>query len=214
MRGAARPFPAASYCDRYPGFCGSGLLDAGQAVNAALAAPANAPDLEVLQRLVSGGLAQGEQAVFAVQVRNWGTVTASDVQVTAAVTGLDIVSVSANVAGTALSRSSSALSAVAGDLAAGAELVLTVTARVTATDGYVTSQARTSGSATEVTLVNNDHLLVPAAVEPAAPVAAADTGGGCTAAPSGQADLGLPLLLLAALLGGLWRRRTPRPAHR
>lgn len=214
MRGAARPFPAASYCDRYPGFCGSGLLDAGQAVNAALAAPANAPDLEVLQRLVSGGLAQGEQAVFAVQVRNWGTVTASDVQVTAAVTGLDIVSVSANVAGTALSRSSSALSAVAGDLAAGAELALTVTARVTATDGYVTSQARTSGSATEVTLVNNDHLLVPAAVEPAAPVAAADTGGGCTAAPAGQADLGLPLLLLAALLGGLWRRRTPRPAHR
>lgn len=212
MRGAARPFPAASYCDRHPGFCGTGLLDAGQAVNAAAAAPANAPDLEVLQRLVSGGLAQGEQAVFAVQVRNWGTITAPDVQVTAAVTGLDIVSVSANVAGTALSRSSSALSAVVGDLAAGAELVLTVTARVTATDGYVTSQARTSGSATEVTLVNNDHLLVPAAVEPAAP--AADTGGGCTAAPGGQADLGLPLLLLFALLGGLWRRRTPRPAHR
>lgn len=35
----------------------------------------------------------------------------------------------------------------------------------------------------------------------------ADSGGGCTVAAGGQADMGLPLLLLAALLGGLWRRR-------
>lgn len=214
MRGAARPFPAASYCDRNPGLCGSGLLDAGQAVSAAWAAPTNAPDLEVLQRLVSGGLLQGEQAVFTVHVRNWGATTATGVQARATVTGLDILAVSANVAGTVLSTSSGALSAVASNLAAGADLVLTVTARVTASDGYVTSQANATSTATEVTTVNNDHRLVPAAVEPAAPVENADAGGGCTAAPGGQADMGLPALLLAALLGGLWRRRAGRPAHR
>jgi serine protease len=207
MRGASRPFPAASYCGRNPGFCGSGLLDAGRALAAADAAPANAPDLEVLQRLDSGRLGLGEQAVLTVHVRNWGATTATGVQITAAVTGLDIQSVSANLAGTALSFSSGALSAVAGDLAADAELVLTVTARVTASDGYVTSEARATSSATEVTLVNNEHRLVPAALVPVEPVATADSGGGCTVAAGGQADMGLPLLLLAALLGGLWRRR-------
>ncbi len=207
MRGAARPFAVASYCGRNPGFCGSGLLDAGQAVNAALAAPPNAPDLEVLQRLDEGDLVLGEQAVFTVHVRNWGTTTATGVQITAAVSGLDILTVSANVASTALSISSGGLSAVAADLAQDAELVLTVTARVTAPDGYVTSEARATSSATEVTLVNNEHRLVPAAVVPVETVASADSGGGCTVAPGGQADMGLPLLLLAALLGGLWRRR-------
>lgn len=207
MRGAARPFPPASDCGLNPDFCGSGLLDAGQAVNAALAAPPNATDLEVLQRLDSGGLLQGEQVVFTVHVRNWGATTATGVQITATVTGLDILTVSANVAGTALSISSGALSAVAADLAQDAELVLTVTARVTSPDGDVTSEARATSSATEVTLVNNEHRLVPAAVVPVETVASADSGGGCTVAPGGQADMGLPLLLLAALLGGLWRRR-------
>lgn len=214
MRSAARPFPGASYCDLNPGFCGSGLLDAGEAVAAADAAPFNAPDLEVLQRLVSGGLVLGEHAVFTLHVHNWGATTATGVQITASVTGLDILSVSANVAGTALSNNSTALSAVAGNLAAGAELVLTVTARVTATDGYVTSNAHATSTATEVTTVNNDHRLVPAAVAPDASVEAADAGGGCTVAPGGQADMGLPLLLLSALLGGLWRRRSGRLAHR
>lgn len=207
MRGAARPFPVASYCDRNPGFCGSGLLDAGQAVGAALAAPLNAPDLEVLQRLVSGGLLPGEQAVLTVHVRNWGFATATGVQISAVLTGMDILSVSASVVGTALSISSGALSAVAGDLAHDAELVLTVSARVTATDGYVTSQAAATSTAPEVTTVNNDHRLVPEPVEPGAPVATADSGGGCTVAAGGQADMGLPLLLLGALLSGLWRRR-------
>jgi serine protease len=207
MRGATRPFLSTSYCGRNPGFCGHGFLDAGLAVAAAAAAPSSAPDLEVLQRLVSGGLGLGEQAVFSVHVRNWGATTATAVQVTASVTGLEIQSVSASVAGAALSFNSGSLSAVAGDLAAAAELVLTVTAKVTATDGYVTSEARATSSATEVTTVNNDHRLVPAAVVPVEPVATADSGGGCTTAPGGQADIGLPLLFLAALLGGLWRRR-------
>ena len=206
MRGAARPFFSTSYCGRNPGFCGSGLLDAGQAVAAAGAAPASASDLEVLQRLDKGGLALGEQVIFTVHVRNWGATTATGVQTTATVTGLDIQLVSASVAGATLSFSSTGLSVVAGDLAKDAELVLTVTANVTATDGYVASSAHATGTAPEVTLVNNDHLLVPSAAAPVTPVETADSGGGCTVASDGQADFGLPLLLLVALLGSRWRR--------
>ena len=220
MRGATRPFLSTSYCDRNPGLCGSGLLDAGQAVSAALAAPTNAPDLEVLQRLVSGTLRPGTQAVFSVHVHNWGATTAPAVHTTAAVTGLDIQSVSASVAGAAWSFNGNSLSVAVGDLAAGAELVLTVTVRVTAADGYVLSSAHAAGTAPEVTTMNNDHRLLPAAVapvvpvvpgEPGEPLTTADSGGGCTASAGGRADMALPLLLLAALLGGLWRRRSGTP---
>lgn len=38
-------------------------------------------------------------------------------------------------------------------------------------------------------------------------------GGGCTVAPDGQADAGLPLLALVAGLGLLWRRRAQRGAQ-
>lgn len=208
MRGASRPFPNGSYCFNNPGFCGSGLLDAGAAVTAAAAAPLDAPDLDVLQRLDEGKLALGERVDFSVHVRNWGATAATGVQVTASVTGMDIQSVTTGTAGVVPTHSTTGLSAAAGDLAAGAELVLNVTAWVTAADGYVTSGAHATSTTLEATTVNNDHLLVPTSVPPDTVVS--DGGGGCTVAPGGQTDAGLPLLLLATLLAGIWRRRARR----
>lgn len=208
MRGAARSFPNNSYCSNNPGFCGSGLLDAGAAVAAAAAAPLNAPDLDVLQRLDSGQLALGERIDFSVHVRNWGTTAATGVQVTASVTGMDIQSVTAGTAGVSPAHSTTGLSATAGDLAAGVDLVLYVTARITAADGVVTSVARASSDSPEATAINNEHRLVPVAYAPVVTeTVVADAGGGCSAAPGGQTDASLPLLLLSALLGVRWWRR-------
>ena len=208
MRGAVQPFPNASYCFSNPGFCGSGLLDAGAAVAAAAATPPSAPDLEVLQRVTSGQLEPGELITFSVYVRNWGAASATGVQVTAVVTGMEIQSVTTGTAGVLPSHSTTGLSAAVGDLAAGAELMLNVTARVTAADGVVTSDARSTSDTLEATTVNNEHLLAPTTYAPpiTEPVAA-DSGGGCSAAPGGQTDASLPLLLLSALLGvRRWRR--------
>lgn len=60
-----------------------------------------------------------------------------------------------------------------------------------------------------------DHRCGAGLLDAAAAVAAAQTyqrpeGGGCTVAPAGQADAGLPLLALVAALVLQWRRRTPR----
>lgn len=56
-------------------------------------------------------------------------------------------------------------------------------------------------------------LDAPAAVA-AAQAYQPPQGGGCTAAPPGQADLGLPLLALVAALALLWRRRSPAELRR
>lgn len=50
-----------------------------------------------------------------------------------------------------------------------------------------------------------------AAVQTYVPVAEADGGGGCTVAPGGQADAGLPLLALVAAISLFWRRRRAMP---
>ena len=101
-----------------------------------------------------------------------------------------------------------------GDLNAGAERVLTVTARVTAADpDTISSLAVANGASEEPTLSNNTHRLDPmgAIVAPAAEVATSDGGGGCTVAPEGQADAGLPLLALVAAIALFWRRRRGMP---
>lgn len=50
-----------------------------------------------------------------------------------------------------------------------------------------------------------------AAVQTYVPAAEADGGGGCTVAPGGQADAGLPLLALVAAISLFWRRRRAMP---
>ena len=55
-------------------------------------------------------------------------------------------------------------------------------------------------------LVVDDDRLVLATVDSALSVASG-AGGGCTVAPMGQADAGLPLLALVAALALFWRRR-------
>lgn len=216
MRGAVRPFPAGTYCATNPdglppGFCGSGLLDAGLAVAAAQAVPEGLADLEVLQRATASSWEPGTLVTLSIQLRNWGATTATAVQLGATLTGLEILSVSSNLAGVVPTLGSTGLNAAVGNLAAGAELVLTVNARVTASDGAVSSAAEATGGAAEATLVNNKHRLDPEGlvsdVTPVPPPT--DSGGGCTVAPAGQADVGLPLLAAVAALVLLWRRREP-----
>lgn len=229
MRGAVRPFPAGTYCainpdNLPPGFCGSGLLDAGLAVAAAQAVPAGLPglaDLEVLQRATASSWTAGSLVDLRIHLRNWGTVPATAVQLSATLAGLEILSVTSSAAGVVPTHSSTGLSAAVGTWAAGAELVLTVRARVTASDSVVSSSAQASGSGAEATLVNNNHRLDPAGfapdpspvipppgIPPPGTTTGGGGGGGCTAAPAGQADASLLLLALLSLGLAVLRRRS------
>lgn len=215
IRDTARAFPAGTYCvtnpDRLPpGFCGVGLLDAGRALAAAQEVGIGLPDVEVLQRVTASSWVTGATVTLYIHLRNWGAGTASAVQLTTTLTGLEILSVS----GLSATSDVTSLRAAVGDLNAGAERVLTVTARVTAADPEtVSSLAVASGASEEPTLSNNTHRLDPMGVivAPAAEVATSDGGGGCTVAPDGQADAGLPLLALVAAIALFWRRRRGMP---
>jgi len=215
IRDTARAFPAGTYCvtnpDRLPpGFCGVGLLDAGRALAAAQAVGVGLPDVEVLQRVTASSWVTGATVTLNIHLRNWGASTASAVQLTATLKGLEILSVS----GLSATSDVTSLRAAVGDLNAGAERVLTVTARVTAADpDTISSLAVANGASEEPTLSNNTHRLDPmgAIVAPAAEVETSDGGGGCTVAPEGQADAGLPLLALVAAIALFWRRRRAMP---
>lgn len=210
MREAVRPFPAGSYCAVRPGVCGLGLLDAGVAVAAAQAAPVGLADLEVLQRVSARGWDLGSTVQLQIHVRNWGTVAATAVQLTAALSGLEPLSRSSDSPAVVFTPSGSGLSAVMGDLPPGSSRVITVNARVTGSADRVRSTAEVSGTGPEPTLANNTHRLDPSGVITdlgTTFVSPSESGGGCTAAPPGQADLGLPLLALVAALALLWRRR-------
>lgn len=215
MRDTARAFPTGTYCvtnpDRLPpGFCGVGLLDAGRALAAAQAVGVGLPDVEVLQRVTASSWVTGATVTLYIHLRNWGAGTASAVQLTTTLTGLEILSVS----GLSATNEVTSLRAAVGDLNAGAERVLTVTARVTAADPEtVSSLAVASGASEEPTLSNNTHRLDPmgVVVSPAVEVTTSDGGGGCTVAPDGQADAGLPLLALVAAIALFWRRRRGLP---
>ncbi len=215
IRDTARAFPVGTYCltnpdGLPPGFCGVGLLDAGEALAAAQAAGNRLPDIEVLQRFTANSWATGATVTLYIQLRNWGSSAASDVELTTVLTGLEILSVS----GLSTTNDATSLRAAVGDLDAGAERVLTVTARVTAANpDTVSSLAVANGASEEPTLSNNTHRLDPMGVivAPAAEVATSDAGGGCTVAPKGQADAGLPLLALVAAVALFWRRRRTVP---
>lgn len=215
MRDTARAFPTGTYCvtnpDRLPpGFCGVGLLDAGRALAAAQAVRVGLPDVEVLQRVTASSWVTGATVTLYIHLRNWGAGTASAVQLTTTLTGLEILSVN----GLSATNEVTSLRAAVGDLNAGVERVLTVTARVTAADPEtVSSLAVANGPSEESTLSNNTHRLDPMGVivAPAAEVATSDGGGGCTVAPEGQADAGLPLLALVAAIALFWRRRRGLP---
>lgn len=213
MREAVRPFPAGSYCALRPGVCGLGLLDAGLAVAAAQAAPAGQADLEVLQRVSARSWDLGSTVQLQIHVRNWGAVAATAVQLTATLSGLEPLSLSSDNPAVVFTPSGSGLSAVMGDLPPGGSLVITVNAQVNGSADSVSSTAEVSGAGPEPTLVNNTHRLEPSGVITdlgTTPVTPSESGGGCTAAPPGQADMGLPLLALVAALALLWRRRSPR----
>jgi uncharacterized repeat protein (TIGR01451 family) len=181
-------------------------------VAAAVAAPGGTADLEVVQTAPASGFVLGTDVAYTVTVRNLGLAPATGVQLVAATTGgLSIQTVTTAVSGAALRSSSSGLTATVGSLAAGAEAVFTVTARATAASGDVSSDARVTTASVETTLANNQDLLSEYLGDPIAPVGGGDTGGGgCTMATDGRADAGLPLLLLAALLLGVARRRKAR----
>lgn len=207
---SVRAFPAGSYCATNPSLCGAGLLDAGRAVARVMSLPLGPlADLEVLQRATASSWAVGSPVELTIQVRNWGDTTATAVALTAALTGLDIVSVSAT--GLSYSASGGQLSVVIGDLAPDGQRVLTVHATVATSDpALVSSAASTTSGVAEATLKNNVHRLDPSGVvSTAGAEVTADSGGGCTVAPAGQADMGLPLLALVAALGLIWRRRQP-----
>jgi serine protease len=213
MREAVRPFPAGSYCALHPGLCGLGLLDAELAVAAAQAAPAGQADLEVLQRVSASSWVPGSTVVLQIQLRNWGSVAATGVQLTATLSGLELLSVSSDSPAVVLTPVGAGLDAVVGDLPPGVARVVTVNARVTGSADSVSSTAGATGSGPEPTWVNNTHRLVPAGLISGVStpsVTPSDSGGGCTVAPAGQADAGLPLLALVAALVLLWRRRAPR----
>lgn len=216
MRGAARAFPAGGYCalnlDGLPaGFCGSGLLDAQAAVAAALVAPANAADLEVTQAAPSNGFPYGASVSYNLAVRNVGTATATGVQiVVTAAAGLELQSVTTG-SGASLNTSATGWTATLPSLAAGQEAVFGVTVRAAAHTGQGSIAASVSTASAETTLANNEDLLSAPLEAPVPPVGGSDSsGGGCTVAADGRSDAGLPLLLLATLLLGLWRRLRAR----
>lgn len=211
LRDTARGFPNEGYCQRNPdglapGFCGAGLLDAGAAVTAAQAAAAGQADLELGQRMVSGTVAAGEVVTYAIVLRNWGAVSAAGLTVQGTVSAdLVIQSVSTSTKGVTASHNGSTLSATLPSLAPDGELQLNVTVRVNG-NGARWVAARVDNSVAETSLDNNEDRLVLVTVDSALSVASG-AGGGCTVAPTGQADAGLPLLALVAALALLWRRR-------
>ena len=210
VRGAARAFPPGSYCATNPdglvaGFCGNGLLDAQAALWALNAAPADSTDLDVSQRVSVAEFAPGQTVNYTLKVTNWGPVAASNVQLQQTVSaGLQIISV-APVPGVTVVHDAVRLSA--STLAPGVSLSLNVTALVTASGGQVSSSATVSSTSPDPTSVNNSDVQTNAVVTPVAPVS--DGGGGCTVATNGQADAGLVLLTLSALLTLALRRRSP-----
>ncbi len=214
LRGAARDFPAGDYCQRNPdglapGFCGSGLLDAGAAVAAAQAADANKADLELSQRLVSGNVAAGQTVTYSIVVHNWGAANATGLTVSGTVSAdLQILSVSSATDGVTVSHNGAALSATLPSLSPNGELMLDVTVQIDGNGDRLVS-ARVDNSVAEASTANNEDRLALANVSTAGAVAT-DSGGGCTVAPTGQADAGLPLLALVAALALLWRRRGAR----
>ncbi len=207
---AARPFPAGSYCANNPGFCGSGLLDAAAAVEAARP---DSPDLSVTQSLVSGTPVLGALSQYSITVRNVGGVTATGVQVVAALSaGMQFVTSTTVLSDAVLQSSENGLTVTLGSLAPGQAVSITVSVNITDLAGTLTSTASASTELLEFSAANNQSLLVlyspPAQVTPAA-----GGGGGCTVAPDGQADAGLALLVLVAGMSLLWRRRAQRVAH-
>ena len=216
VRSSARPFPVFDYCQRVPaGYCGAGLLDAAAAVEAARPATA---DLMVTQDLLSGPPVSGDLSRYVITVRNVGLQTATQVQLSASVSSnMSIESVDAGPAGAGTVFSSGGLTASQDSLAPGQTMVLTVAARVAAGTG-LSSTAQASASAVEANTANNSDVLLLAG--PALPVLEPESfadgsasgdggGGGCTVAPAGQADIGLPLLAAVAALVLLWRRFRP-----
>jgi hypothetical protein len=92
-------------------------------------------------------------------------------------------------------------------LAVDASLTLFVDAVVRATGGNVSASAFVTSALADPAISNNQDSVV-LRVEPAPVVESG--GGGCTAAPNGQADLSLLLLALAAVGLMVWRRRQVR----
>lgn len=213
MRGVARAFPLGSYCasnpdELPPGFCGSGMLDAKNAVNALAGITASSTDLEVSQRVSSIVFASGQTVNYTLKVTNWGPQTASNVQLQQSVSaGLQIQSV-VSTSGVTVSHDAGHVIASQGTLAAGGSFSLNVTTLVTASSGQVTSSAVVSSTSPDPASANNSDVQISAVVVPVAP--ASDGGGGCTVAPNGQTDASLVLLALAALLMLVWRRRPAR----
>lgn len=215
LRDTARGFPDGGYCLRNPdglapGFCGTGLLDAGAAVMAAQAASVGQADLELSQRMVSGTVAAGELVTYSIVLRNWGAGSAAALSVKGTVSAdLVIQSVSALTKGVTVSHNGSTLSATRPSLAPYGELLLNVTVRVNGNgDRWV--DARVDSKGDETSLDNNGDRLVLVTVESALSAASGAGGGGCTVAPTGQTDAGLPLWTLVAALALLWRRRGAR----
>lgn len=212
LRDTARGFPAGGYCLRNPdglapGFCGSGLLDADAAVTAAqAAATVGQADLELSQRMVSGTVAAGEVVTYTIVLHNWGAVSAAGLTVQGTVSAdLVIQSVSTLTKGVTVSHNGTLLSATLPSLAPNGELLLNVTVQVNGNGARLVA-AHVGNSVAETSLDNNEDRLVLATVDSALSVASG-AGGGCTVAPTGQADAGLPLLALVAALALFWRRR-------
>lgn len=219
LLGAARSFPVGDYCHDHPGDCGSGQLDAGAAVAAAVAADATLPDLELTQRTDAGTVTVGQPVAYTIEVRNrGGSAAGMDLQATVS-SGLQLQSVTSSLPGVSLTWDATSFRVQLASLAAGETLSIGVTGRVTAS-GSQSSSAQVQASTAELSLVNNRDVLVlsgtvaASVAPPVAPVAPADGGGGCSVAPPGsRGDAGLPLLLTLALAVGLWRRVQRRAAR-
>jgi hypothetical protein len=234
---SARVFPLGSYCqvnpDKLaPGFCGAGLLDAARAVQAVEAAPLQSADLSVEQRAPNGDLRPGQTVKFTVILRNagpeavlgarasfspqatqpaskWGpqAVLGSGAALTQVFgPGLDVVTVDAPFP---ITRSFSGWSAALPSLAVNETATVQVTAIVRASVGSgLSSVTSINGTYPDPANSNNqDTVFFTVAGAPLSEDSGSDGGGGCTAAPNGQADASLLLLALAGLGLTLWRRR-------
>lgn len=221
IRSSARPFPVFDTCDRVQaGFCGSGLLDAAAALEAARP---STPDLMVTQDMLTGAPASGQVSLYVITVRNVGLQSATLVQLSASVSSdMNIESVTSGPSGADVVFSSAGLTAFQDSLAPGQTMTLTVAVRVATAGAGLTSTATASASSADANARNNrDVLLLAGPVAPAqepesflgaGESAGSGGGGGCTVAGAGQADIGLPLLVLVAALVLVWRRSCPGPA--
>jgi hypothetical protein len=207
---SVRVFPLGSYCqvnpdELAPGFCGAGLLDAARAVQAVEAAPLRSADLSVEQRAPNGDLRPGQTFSFSVILRNAGPQAALGTGATLTQDfgpGLDVVSVDAPFP---ITRSFSGWSAALPSLSVNETATVQVTAIVRASVGSsLSSIASVSGTFPDAANSNNQDTAFFTVSR--APVGE-ESGGGCTAAPHGQADASLLLLALSALGLALWRRR-------